>query len=294
MIRNNKRDLQVLRFLWKFKVATTAMLYERYFTNVSHRTAYDRIKRLQKEKLICIKTTSTGQCPVWELTRKGLSEIKNVLPPLINKVVKSENHVHDLICSSIHLGPNINNNSSEIIHVTEQMLRSMNGENLPDIIPPSKEHRPDGFWVLPYGKKINLLALEVELVQKTKRRYEDLSHYYGNFDQKSKCLWVVKRKSTANTILRSLYKTRPDFYIHNFILLKDILKIGWSAPIFLGPNKNSTILNLINENIQHKLLTDHSHMFIKYLLDNRLSYENHSILSESQLSSRIDCMGVSL
>lgn len=49
MNRNNKRDLQVLRFLWKYKVATTAMLYERYFSNITHRTAYDCIRRLKKK-----------------------------------------------------------------------------------------------------------------------------------------------------------------------------------------------------------------------------------------------------
>lgn len=88
MNRNNKRDLQVLKFLWKYKVATTAMLYERYFSNVTHRTAYDCIRRLKKEKLISIKTTTKGLCPVWELTKKGLEEIKNDIPDLTCKVAK--------------------------------------------------------------------------------------------------------------------------------------------------------------------------------------------------------------
>jgi hypothetical protein len=294
MNRNNKRDLQVLKFLWKFKVATTAMLYERYFSNISHRTAYDCIKRLQKEKLISIKTTTKGLCPVWELTKVGLKEIENEIPELLCKVAKSENHVHDLICNSIHLGPTINNSNEGIICVTEQMLRSVDVSILPEIIPSSKEHRPDGFWILPGGEEIKLMALEVELNQKSKKRYEELIYYYGEFPSDTRCLWIVKSKVTASTILSSLYKTRPRYYIHNFILLKDILKMGWLAPIFLGPNKKSNIHELINSNTPHKLLTDSSRMFIKYLLDNRLSYENHSVLSEKQLFSRVNSIGVSL
>ncbi len=294
MHRNNKRDLQVLKFLWKFKIATTAMLYERYFSNVSHRTAYDCIKRLQREKLISLKTTTKGTCPVWELSKNGLEEIRNEIPELTSKVTKSENHVHDLICNSIHLGPTINKSNKGISCITEQMLRSVDESILPDIIPLSKEHRPDGFWILPYGDKIKLMALEVELVQKSKKRYSDLSYYYGDFSRSTKCIWIVKSKSMATTIIRCLYKTKPEYYIHNFILLKDIFKYGWLAPIFLGPNKDSNILELVNANNPHKLPTDSSHMFIKYLLDNRLSYENHSILSPEKLRSRIDCIGVSL
>lgn len=178
--------------------------------------------------------------------------------------------------------------------VTEQMLRSVDESILPEIIPSSKEHRPDGFWVLPYGKNIKLIALEVELNQKSKKRYEDLTYYYGDFASDTRCIWVVKSKVTASTILSSLYKTRPEYYIHNFILLKDVLKFGWLAPIFLGPNKKSNIHELINSNTPHELLTDSSRMFIKYLLDNRLSYENHSVLSEAQLFSRTNSIGVSL
>lgn len=294
MNRNNKRDLQVLRFLWKYKVATTAMLYERYFSNISHRTAYDCIKRLQKEKLISIKMTTKGLCPVWELTKKGLEEIKNEIPELACKVAKSENHVHDLICNSIHLGPTINNPNKGISFVTEQMLRSVDESILPEIVPSSKEHRPDGFWIFPNSENIKIMALEVELNQKSKKRYEDLTYYYGDFARHARCIWVVKSKVTASTILSSLYKTRPEYYIHNFILLKDILKLGWLAPIFLGPNKSSNIHELVNSNTPHKLPTDSSRMFIKYLLDNRLSYENHSVLSEKQLFSRANSIGVSL
>lgn len=251
-------------------------------------------KKTQKEKLISIKTTTKGLCPVWELTKKGLEEIKNEIPELTCKVAKSENHVHDLICNSIHLGPTVNMPNKGISCVTEQMLRSVDESILPEIIPSSKEHRPDGFWLLPYGKNIKLMALEVELNQKSKKRYEDLTYYYGDFASDTRCIWIVRSKITASTILSSLYKTRPEYYIHNFILLKDILKLGWLAPIFLGPNKESNIHELINSNTPHKLLTDSSRMFIKYLLDNRLSYENHSVLSEAQLFSRTNSIGVSL
>ena len=291
---NKQRDLLVLKFLWEFKVATTAMLYERFFSDVKHRTAYNCLLRLKKQKLIGIRTTQNGICPVWELTKMGLKEVVNLIPPLSSKVTSSENHVHDLLVTSIHLGPFIKGAPKDLEFISEQKLRSVDNSLLPHYVFSPKEHRPDGYWYIQDSKKLRLMALEVELHQKAKKLYEEVSFFYSDFKESDRCIWIVKKQSVARTILRSMYKTRPDYYIHNFLLLKDILKLGWNAPIIIGPDKFDTLYSLFDQSLQSNDRPSPDHMFIKYLLDNRLSYENHSVLEMKELFSRVNCIGVSL
>ena len=79
-MKNNRRDLLILKFLWEYKVATSAMIIERYFPNTKPRTAYNCLMRLKHKKLIITKVTSRGTFPVWELTKEGLKEIRNYIP----------------------------------------------------------------------------------------------------------------------------------------------------------------------------------------------------------------------
>ena len=291
---SQERDILILKFLWEYKVATSAMIMERYFPNVTSRTAYNCLQRLRKNKLITVRTTKYGTWPVWEITRTGLKEIIQLLPPLESKVTSSENPIHDLLVSSIHLGPFIKRFPNDITFITEQRLRSVEPSILPKEIPSPKEHRPDGYWIFNSDKSSKIFSLEVELVQKSKKRYETLSFFYGDFKRTDRCIWVVTRKSTAKTILRTLYKSRPEYYVHNFVLLKDILRFGWSARIFLGPEKEQSLLKLFSGCSQYINSTMPVNVFPKYILDNRLSYQIHSILSESEILKRIDSMGISV
>ncbi len=291
-MKNNRRDLLILKFLWEYKVATSAMIIERYFPSTKPRTAYNCLMRLKRKKLITTKVTNRGTFPVWELTKDGLKEIRNYIPSLESKVTSSENHIHDIIVTSMHLGPFIQKAPSDLKIITEQRLRCQELTTLPEEIPSPKEHRPDGYWLFNKGNQHNIFALEVELNQKAKRWYEDLAYFYGDFKKNDRCIWVVRKASTAKTILRCLYKTRPEYYIHNFVLLKDIIKKGWTAEFFLGPNQDETILEVFKQNTQYISNTLPVNVFQKYLIDNRLSYEIHSTLTDSEIKSRINSMEI--
>lgn len=265
----------ILLFLWQHKLATTAMLYERYMSEIKPRTAYNYLMMLQKKKLIIKRTDEYGNDPLWMLTKLGLEEISLNLPELEQKYLKSECRRHDLICTSAILGDFIKKIPKDLEIITEQVLRSCFREQWPDCIPNPKEHRPDGYWIFNNDNPLNLMALEVELSQKKKARYEDYKYFYEQFPQDQKCLWIVKSKSLASTIIRCLYPTRPDYYIHNFVLLKDFLDKGWQANIFLGPNKHVTIHNLICTHLQYIDSNSTVPMFTNYLKDTRLTYGIH-------------------
>lgn len=120
-----------------------------------------------------------------------------------------------------------------------------------------------------------MMALEVELSQKKKSRNVDYRYFYETFPRGERCLWIVKSKTLAATILRCLYPTRPEFYIHNFVLIKDFLDQGWEAKICLDPDREKSIRNLFYTHLEYIDSKSTVPMFTNYLKDTRLTYGIH-------------------
>ena len=51
-ILTSERDLRVLKFIWRFKVATTAQLYHAFFSDIRFNSAYNILQRLRRNGLI--------------------------------------------------------------------------------------------------------------------------------------------------------------------------------------------------------------------------------------------------
>ena len=286
-----ERDIAILDFLWRFKVATTGMIHAHLFSDRAIKTAYNVLDRLRKKKLISSRTDEYGKNPVWTIEVKGFKAIRNRLPELREESFKSANRDHDLICSSIHLGEFINDLPKDIELITEQMLRIYHKEFLPSFVPDVDEDRPDGYWYMASGDRIKLISLEVELSQKAFARYEGYSNFYEDFTEDHRCLWVVKTKGHARKILRAMYKIKPDYMIHNFVLLKDILELGWDSIIFAGPEKTQKVSKMFGDNLWKQVGNKRERFYQNLLLDNRLTYQLYSKKPLQTFTQKVDCIG---
>ncbi|MCB0369032.1 MAG: hypothetical protein KDD45_06150, partial [Bdellovibrionales bacterium] len=154
-------------------------------------------------------------------------------------------------------------------------------------------HRPDGYWYFKNGKSIKLMSLEVELNQKASTWYEGYSYFYKSFDSNSRVLWVVKNKPLAKKILDTMFKSKPEFIVHNFVLLKDILNLGWEAKIFAGIDRDQTVLNLFEGNCVDIPSTCRPSRFQPYMTDRRLTYRIHLEIKSREILSASNSIGLS-
>ena len=288
-----QRDINILMFLWTYKVATTAMLYHKFFEGLALRSAYNTLQKIKRYSYLEIRTDDFGKKPLWTLGKKGFEVIKEHLPELQAQGFKSESREHDLLASSIQLGEFLKETPVDIKIISEQLLRTYHQEFLPNWIPNTNEHRPDGYWYFINGNSIKLMSLEVEINEKSFVRYDGYSNFYEKFDPSSRVLWIVKRQNQARQILKAMYKYQPDYKVHNFVELKDILINGWGSLIFAGRDKGNKVQDLFYENSQYISSNTLVKDFNNYLLDRRLTYQINSKNQATEKQKNSDCIGPS-
>jgi hypothetical protein len=246
------RDVAILMFLWRWKVATTKALATRFFSDVTLASAYKRLSRLEKEKFIEARCDPFGKEFVWTLSRRGFEAIKDELPRLREAGYKSEAIQHDALVTALHLGEFLTGAPQQTEVFTEQQIRRYALEEYPSWAPKTDRHRPDGYTKItagPDGSKI--LAFEVELSPKSVKEYELIGDFYSRVTQVQQVIWLAKHPSLAERIRRQLVKDNfgcSNFDKHSFITLGPFKKYGWQAPVALGPRQGESLSQIIRGN----------------------------------------------
>ena len=92
------------------------------------------------------------------------------------------------------------------------------------------------------GKQAHLIALEVELNQKTTDIYESIGRFYLEDTKVDQVIWITKKKSIANGIQKAILSAiRSETNPHSFILLDDYLNHHWQAKIVIGKDAGKTL-----------------------------------------------------
>lgn len=241
------RDLPLLDFLWRWKVATTSALAVRFFPHVSMATAYNRISWLRRHGLIQYRSDTRSNKYVWMLSPKGYAIVKPALPPLQAEGYASENIAHDLIASAVQLADWLKATPAHAELYSEQELRRVRMDCYPDWVPQSALHRPDGYWRIKAGGYYRTIALEIETGHKSPIEYELVADRYANLKMVTRVLWMVKGHSLARTIHGHLLKgVNGRVNIHNMAVIGDFIQYGWRAPILAGPDEGKDIAFLLN------------------------------------------------
>lgn len=239
------RDAEILMFLWKWKVATTAMLGMRFYGNDKSTGIYQRLRRLDKAGYIQPRSGSRGQHYVWTLTGRGFHTIEGRLPKLLENGYKSENIGHDLLVSSVHLGDWITSVPHGFGVFTEQEMRRLPQESYPEWVPKTIRHRPDGYWLVPGVNKPRVFALEVELSRKTDRDYLAVAEFYHSWKRIYRVLWVVERPQDASRLASKMkLVTGADSDYHDFVLVDQLVEQGWNAKVIRGKDANMSVADL--------------------------------------------------
>jgi hypothetical protein len=242
VIHLSERDINLLKFLFKYKVASSALIMGRFFPSCSNHTAYKRLLALEKANFIEARSDHSGKNFLWMLKKKGFDVIKSSLPELAETGFKSENIVHDYLCTLLSLGLEVKSDDKKSIVVSEQQLRRFDNNVFPSWLPNPKDHRPDGYIRTEIGDSKKLIGLEVELNIKKASRYLSPLHFFDTHSDKiDHILWMLPSKKTVERLskifkdsgisLKSLCPNDRENY-HLFVSLVEFEKVGMDTIVF--------------------------------------------------------------
>lgn len=239
----------LLRFLWKWKLVSSAALSARFFSSMKNPfSAYNYLNRLRLAHYITPRAEEEGRAYLWSLDRAGFDAISHHLPVLREAGYKSECPRHDWLTSAFHLGDWLIRAPSGVESFSEQELRRFDPEHYPRWVPRSQSHRPDGYWHRSEKNVARTLALEMELNRKKASSYQSVGSFYGEATQVGRVLWVVPTLSDAIYIDAALAKAPgARKSIHSFVMLESFIERGWSAQIESGPGKGLSVDSFMNK-----------------------------------------------
>ncbi len=243
-------DIRCLKFLWKWKLCTTALLKGAVYTQKSNYRTYRRLLDLSKAKLVRTIISNDGNSYLWLLTENGFEFIKDYLPTLKTDGYKSENRDHDFWVTAIHIGEWLDCYPKNCDTFSEQQLRHIDFPNYPDWVPKTSTHRPDGWWNIALGRPQNqsLIALEVELSRKTPHSYKTLGHYYSKTVTPYQVIWIVTNTKEKTFILKYLKEgSASQASEQSFITIDQYIEKQWLSQIEDGKNMGKTIIEILGQ-----------------------------------------------
>lgn len=242
------RDLEILKYIWKWKVASTASIHESINRSGSTYSTTKVLEKLERNYLIESRFDRFEQFYVWQLTSVGFEEIKTRLGELIEDGYSSENHRHDRLVQALQLGDWATFQNPRVIHFTEQEMRRKDVPFYPEWVPKTKEHRADGYTRIVGTKKPSTIGYEVELSAKSIQRYEAIIRFYGAVRQVDRVIWVVEDNFVKDQILRAKANVRDETTnYHLFVDLQEFSKYGWDSKL---TNECSNSLGTIRDFMQ--------------------------------------------
>lgn len=231
-----ERDYKIFRYLWKWKVMSTAALARKFFSSGDPRTAYRRFIALEKAGYLASIRLEPRFHEVWTLNHKGFKFIREQLGELASCGYKSEHVNHDLLATAFHLGEWLTDQPEYTQNFSEQQLRRYPTDLWPNWVPRSTIHRPDGYSLYFEDDQPIVVAFETELSVKSKDRYQSVVAFYDAEASVRLVFWLVDTKNTIHTLRRCFEKFQMrEFDKHHFILLSDFQKYGWRAKFAKSP-----------------------------------------------------------
>lgn len=248
--RSNRKlstsDIQVLDFLWTWKVASPQILRLVAFANKSDWWVYKAIRQLIAEKYIVpLPRGKYLNQEVLTLTELGFEVVLMDRDDIKEYRYKPHAPAHDYFATCLQLGDLWLSNYSKVFF-TEQMLASLRANNFPKGYANPEGHLPDGITHLRNGLKSIAVGYEVDLNLKENDRYLDTIRYYEDLPDVSVVIWLVRNDWIAERILKIIYSSSYDNRKKQycFVRLDDFKNQIWDAKVFTGSNAGINILKI--------------------------------------------------
>ncbi len=245
LILNQERDVAILIFIWRWRVATTSVLWKKFFPDLKLHTAYRRLNQLENAGYIVTEVDICGKQFAWMLARKGYECILGRLLPLRNPGYVSEAVGHDLLVGAFQYSPYLLSKDPPII-VTQQELRRIDTDEYPNWIYSSDLHIPDGYTAFINGKGLDILAIEIESHRSRKVDYELATEFYrSNYGVKD-VLWLAGTKGIVQKINKQIKRHSGDLGKHSILTLKNFSKNGGNAKFEYGKQEGKSVQQLMS------------------------------------------------
>ncbi len=247
-------DIQVLDFLWTWKVASTQILKLVAFKGKSDWWLYKAIRQLIAEKYIMpLPRGKYLTQEVLTLTELGFEVVLMDRDDIQQYRYKPHAPAHDYFATCLQLG-DLWLSDCQKVFFTEQMLASLRSNNFPSNYASGEGHLPDGITRLQNGLKSVAVGYEVDLNLKEEDRYVETIRYYENIEDISIVIWLVRNDWIAERISKVIaadggrYKTKQ----FSFIRLDDFKNQVWDAKVFRGTNMGLSVRK-IHTNLMQSL-----------------------------------------
>jgi hypothetical protein len=244
----SKVEVEVLKFIWKWKLANMLTLKFAVAPAKSIWKFYQGLRRLLAEGYLKEISDSGAEIPLWTLTKKGFNFINGGNEALREERYQPQSVTHDYWASAFHLGDFIYGTPARVEMISEQELNAHDPECMKDWVPKGREHIPDGLTLIKMDMKNVVLAFETELSPKTLARYEDMIRYLDHHDEIDLVFWLcaddylIERITTKIVTLPRRQKAK-----HNFVRLNDFQKLGWRSPIVWGSKTKQTVREIMGQ-----------------------------------------------
>lgn len=269
-----ERDLNILKFLWRHKVSTTAYVSLLFFKNCRPVTVHARLNRLKKAGYLKVVACPQNKKKLWTLTKKGFSPIREMYPDLKEVGFASEHPFHDMKVNIVQKGVFDTINSRNVRIVTEQEIRRQPSGKYPEILP-KVGHRPDGYWIVSSPDRQRVIAIEYENSPKRLSDYVSIGQFYHCEDDIHSVVWVTEKLSLAQKIYNIFCEvSKTSCNKHIFILFEDFIKNNTNAKIQLGPNAEKPFIDFLLFNSVSRVKNPHRNFLTLALNEMQLTYSN--------------------
>lgn len=204
-IKLQKRDIQLLKFVYTFRVASYGQLLKKFFKGCHRTAAYRRIRHLKKEGLLKLGSTVVSERSIdyFRVTDKAWDLICNSWPFEIDSpYFKSESPEHDLRLIDIFfcfekLKTFRNFMSENLLQSSSELKADMKFRDLAKLY-------ADGALVLkgPDGQTY-VYGVELELSKKSPDRYSDKLRSYYNADGIDGVIYITANQEISNAVTKS-------------------------------------------------------------------------------------------
>jgi hypothetical protein len=225
-------DAKILKFIWKWKLATAAVLFENLGAGHKVNSFNKRLKKLQRNKMIFSHFDIASGFWTWELSEFGFYAIRESLGPIKDHGFRSAGHHHDRLVQVFQMGDWASYPEAMAEHVTDQELLRYPQDHWLSWVPKFSGHRPDGYTRVVAPERPLIYAIEVELTSKSLSRYTSTIRWYQLVTKIDKIFWLVDDPFVVTQIAKAITAVREKAKnLHLFIDLREFEKNGWDSVV---------------------------------------------------------------
>ena len=221
-----KRDREILKFVYAFRVSSFAQIQGRYFKNIFRTVGSRRIRQLTEAGYLRTFVVGEGEFEYRyvRLTDKGWNEIRELWPfEIDNPHLKSESPIHDLRLADLFSSFERLSSFNQLM--TENLLQSSSALAEDPKFGALAKLQADGALILtPPNSETYVYGVELETSKKAPDRYCDKLLNYYIATGLDGVLYIADKQATLDAVARADADVRSNREsILHFALEKDVL-----------------------------------------------------------------------